>query len=125
MSQSVAIARPQGAATPVCQVIRNDANLIGKQVTIEGYIFDLGSHGFALTGKRRECTGALFLWTQRVDRNAIWRRAFANGLGPNRAVLVGTVKWQQPHFGGTGRVPALVVERIEFLSSHEADLNDF
>jgi len=99
--------------------------LIGKRVTVEGYIFDLSSHGFALIGKRRECLGALFLLTEQVDSGAIWRKAFANSLGPKRAVLVGTVGWQQPHFGGSGHVPALRVERVQFLSPHEAALKNF
>jgi hypothetical protein len=125
VSQPSAHAAAQAAAVPVCQVIRNNTKLIGKRVTVEGYIFDLSSHGFALIGKRRECLGALFLLTEQVDSGAIWRKAFANSLGPKRAVLVGTVGWQQPHFGGSGHVPALRVERVQFLSPHEAALKNF
>ena len=115
----------QFAPTPICQISRDAAKLIGKRVKVEGYIFNLGSHGFVLTGKRRDCNAVLGLWTANVDGTPMWRRAFENSLGPKLAVLIGIMKWQQPHFGGPGHVPALTIEHVQYLSQREADLKDF
>jgi hypothetical protein len=125
LSPSAAAAAVQPSAVPVCQIAHDAAKLIGKRVRVSGYIWDLSSHGFVLTSKRRDCNvGQLGLWTEDVDSSPTWRSAFANSLGPKRAVLVGTVRWQHARFG-KGRNPALTVERIEYLGRREADLKDF
>ena len=125
LSPNRAVAAGRPGPSPVCEVARDAAELIGKRVRVEGYIWDLSSHGFVLTGKRRDCkVGQLSLWTENVDSSPTWRRAFANSLGPKRAVLVGTVRWQRARFSG-GRNPSLTVERVEYVSQREADLKDF
>ena len=108
-----------------CQVAHDAARLIGKRVRVEGYIWNLSSHGFVLAGRRRDCrVGQLRLWTDSVDGSAIWQKVFRQGLGPNRAILVGTVRWHQARFGD-GHNPGLRVERIEYLSQREANVEDF
>jgi hypothetical protein len=125
LTQSAVLAAEQLAPSPVCQVARDAAKLIGKRVRVEGYVWNLSSHGFVLTGKRRDCkSGQLGLWTKDVADNVTWRSAFATSLGPKKAILVGTVRWQQARFSG-GRNPALTVERVEYLSPREADLQRF
>lgn len=125
LNPSMAVVAGQPAPAPVCQVARDAAKLIGKQMRVEGYVWDLGSHGFVLTGKRQDCkVGQLSLWTEQVNSSPTWRKAFANSQGPKRAILVGTVRWQKAGFSG-GRNPALTVERIEYVSRSEADLKDF
>lgn len=123
LCQSMPVAAGQPAH--VCQVSHAAAKLIGKRLRVEGYIWDLGSHGFVLSGKRDDCkAGQLGLWTNQVNGSPAWRNAFANSLGPKRAVLVGTIRWQEARFGA-GRHPALTVERVEYVSPREADLKDF
>jgi hypothetical protein len=122
---SIAIAADQRHPAAVCQVARDAAKMIGQRVRVEGYVWDLGSHGFVLTGKRRDCkAGQLGLWTDHVDSNPAWRKAFAQSLGPKRAILIGTVRRQQARFS-KGRNPGLTVERLEYLSQREANLKDF
>lgn len=114
----------QSAPAPVCEVARDAAKLIGKRVRVEGYVWDLGSHGFVLTGRRQDCKfGQLGLWTQHVDSSPTWRKAFATSLGPKRAILVGIVRWQKTRLGG--RNSALTIERVDYLSRREAGTKDF
>jgi hypothetical protein len=47
-----------GRARSVCWVSANAGKLIGKRVRVSGYVVDLSSHGFVLTGKRG-CDGSL------------------------------------------------------------------
>lgn len=122
---SPAVAVRQSAPTTVCQVARDAAKLIGRRVRVEGYIFDLSSHGFVLIDKRQACkAGQLGLWTQHVNGSPAWHKAFANSLGPKRAILVGTVRWQKARVSG-GRNPALAIERVEYLGQRDADLKEF
>ena len=115
----------QSSTLHVCQVARHASDLIGHRVRVEGYVLDLGSHGFVLVGRRRECTaGQLGLWTADVGNSPTWRTAFSTSVGPKRAILVGIVRWEQAHFG-TGHKPALRLERVEYLSQRDADLKDF
>ena len=125
LNPSMAVAAGKPAPSSVCQVARDAAKLIGKRVRVEGYVWDLSSHGFVLTGKRRDCkVGQLGLGTEHVKSRPTWRKAFANSQGPKRAILVGTVRWQKAGFSG-GRNPALTVERVEYIGRREADLKDF
>lgn len=112
-------------AVPVCQVARNAEALIGKRVRVEGYVLNLSSHGLVLTAKRRDCdAGQLSLWTELVDSDPAWRAVFPRSFGPRRAILVGTVRWQPARFG-SGRNPALTVERVDYLSRINAKDKDF
>jgi hypothetical protein len=111
----------QPAPASVCEVVRAAGKLIGKQVRVEGEVWDLGTHGFALTSRRPGCeNGQLGLWTDHVDGSSIWRRAFSNSSGPKRAILIGIVRWGKPRFAA-GRNPALTVTRVEHLSRREID----
>ena len=112
-----ATAAGQPASTSVCQVIRDAGKLIGKRLRVEGYIWDLDTHGFVLTGKRRHCErGLLVLLTGRVENTQTWLKAFASSPGgPKRAILVGTVGWAKARFGG--RNPALTIQQVVYLSS--------
>ena len=109
------------APVSVCKVVLTAGKLIGKQVRVEGNVWNLGTHGFALTGRRPDCgDGQLGLWTSHVDRSSIWQRAFSNSSGPKRAILIGVVRWEKPRFTA-GRNPALTVTEVEYLSQREAD----
>jgi hypothetical protein len=121
-----ASAAGQPAPTSVCQVIRNAAKLTDKRLRVEGYVSDLGSHGFVLIGKRRDCReeGILVLRIGRVRSNEAWRKAFAGSAGLKRAILVGKVGWVPSQYFG-GRNPALTVERVIYLSQQQADESDF
>lgn len=118
-------AAAQGRTLPVCHVSADAAKFIGKRVRVEGYIFDLSSHGFVLASKRNcKGRGQLGLWVQRVADTPVWRKAFTDSGGPKRAVLVGVVRWNKLRYGA-GRNPALTVERVVSISSREADPEDF
>jgi len=117
-----AIAAAKPASTSVCQVSRDASKLIGKRLRVDGYVSNLGTHGFVLVGKRQDCEGKLVLRTGQAARSKAWRKAWDDGsLVPKRAVLVGTVGWQKARFTD-GRNPALTVEQVVYLSPHEADL---
>jgi hypothetical protein len=120
-----AIAAAPSASTSICQVSRDAAKLIGKRLRVEGYVFNLGSHGFVLVGKRRECEGQLVLRIGHPGSSKAWRAAWNDGsLGPKRAILVGTVGWQKARLTD-GRNPALTVEQVIYLSPHDGNLSDF
>jgi hypothetical protein len=109
----------------VCVASANAPKLAGKRIRVEGYIFDLSSHGFVLASKRScQSRGQLGLLTNRVHDTQVWRGAFAKSMGPKRAVLIGVVQWRKARDGG-GQVPVLAVERVESIAAREADLNDF
>jgi hypothetical protein len=119
-----AIAALQPASTSVCDVSRDAGKLIGRRLRVEGYVLNLGSHGLVLTGARRDCElGQLVLRIDHVANNKAWQKAFANSLGPKRAILVGTVGWERARFGG--RNPALTVEQVIYLSPHDTELSNF
>lgn len=118
------MAAGKAGPTPVCQVIRDARELIGKRVQVDGYVQNLGSHGFVLTGRRSDCDGILVLRIEALVSNRSWWKAFENSLGPKRATLVGTVGWQKARYDN-GRNPALEVDRVLYLSPQEANPTDF
>ena len=103
----------------VCRIAASPKNWIGKAVRVEGYVVDLSSHGFVLTGGRG-CMrhGQLGIVTNLIDGAPIWRNAFAGSSGPKRAILIGRVHWTRAQMGG--RNPSLEVLRIESIAAHEA-----
>jgi len=118
----------QSAAPPplsVCAASESATKFIGKRVRVEGYIFDLSSHGFVLASDRTcKSRGQLKLVIKNgVYESEVWRKAFAKSLGPKRAILVGIVHWRDARAGG--RAPALLVERVEYIANREADLKSF
>lgn len=121
---SPSTAAGKSASASVCHVIRDARELIGERVQVDGYVQDLGSHGFVLTGMRRNCAGILVLQIQALASNRSWWKAFGDSVGPKRATLVGTVRWVKPRYDN-GRIPALKVERVLYLSSEEANPKDF
>jgi hypothetical protein len=114
----------QPTTTSVCYVARNAGKLIGKRVHAEGYVLNLGSHGFVLAAKRSDCSSLLALHIDNVSGTEDWQKAFATSLGPRHAILVGTVGWEAAQ-AMQGRNPSLTVERVVYLSQHEAGANDF
>jgi hypothetical protein len=109
---------------PVCTVSSDAPAFIGKRVTLDGYINDLGSHGFVLAAKKG-CRGRSLvkLSIDTVIDKPVWRRAFANSIGPKHAVLTGVVYWVRNRAGAL--VPALRIERVEQIAAHDADVRDF
>jgi Domain of unknown function (DUF4431) len=102
---------------PVCSAIWGADQLIGQRVRVEGYILSLGSHGFVLASKRRDCKRGGQLGLQVGDsviNDPSWRRAFRNSLGPKRATVIGTVKWREAGLV-SARNPALTVERVQLI----------
>lgn len=121
LSGSLVAASPRSPA-PVCQIARDAAKLIGQRVRVEGYVWNLGTHGFVLTGERQCKSGLLSLSAEHVSGTPIWRKAFADKMGVRRAVLTGTVRWKKFEFGHR---PALSIERVEHVGRREADLPNF
>ena len=106
----------------VCRVAAQSADWIGKVVRVEGYVVNLGTHGYVLTsGRGCAGRGQLGLSTDQIDGTAIWQKAFASSDGPKRAVLIGKIRWEQARMGG--RNPALELQRVESISSREARLS--
>lgn len=123
---AILIAPTLATATPsrhpkidVCRIAATPKNWIGKAVRVEGYVVDLSSHGFVLTGGRG-CMGhgQLGIVTNLIDGAPIWRNAFAGSSGPKRAILIGRVHWTRAQMGG--RNPSLEVLRVESIAAHEA-----
>jgi hypothetical protein len=123
---AILIAPTLATATPgshpkidVCRIAATPEDWIGKAVHVEGYVVDLSSHGFVLTGGG-ECTGhgQLQLFINLIDRTPIWRNAFAGSSGPKRAILIGRVHWTRAQMGG--RNPSLEVLRVESIAAREA-----
>lgn len=105
---------------PVCKISTEAREWIGKRVTVEGYIVDLGTHGFVLVASAGcKQFNQLGLTVNQVEGTAIWRNAFSTSLGPKRGILVGVVQWRRAPMGGFN--PDLQVERIVSIAKHEAD----
>jgi hypothetical protein len=120
-----AVETVQPASTSVCKVASDAAKLIGKRLRVDGYVSNLGAHGFVLVGKRRDCEGQLVLRVRQSATGKAWRMAWNNGsLGPKRAILVGTVGWLKARYGD-GRNPALTVEQVVYLSPSDSNQDDF
>ena len=102
----------------VCDVHANARRLTGKRVRVEGYIFDLMSHGIVLAPGRHQCSGLLGLEISEVEGKSAWKRFDG---GPMRATLVGTVMWEPARLGGFN--PALKVERVESLARKDSPIS--
>ena len=108
----------------VCTVSTDAPRFVGKRVRVEGYIFDLGSHGFVLASKR-SCKeqGQLKLQIRWVSETKVWQSAFANSDGPKRAILIGVIRWKSARYQGV--IPGLDVERVAWIAARDADESDF
>jgi hypothetical protein len=117
------LAAPAGTTTlSVCRVSAEARDWVGKRIVVQGYIVDLGSHGFALvSGRECKTNGQLALFTGNVGGSAIWQKAFTGSIGPKHAVLIGVVRWERARV--SGHVPALEVEQVASIANHEADLS--
>ena len=107
----------------VCDLTWNTAELIGQRVRVEGYIFDLSSHGIALISKRRQCSRVTSVSLMGAKVYPLLYKAVAKSGGPKRVIIFGTVTWHPARLGGHN--PGLVVEQVEHISTHDADLKDF
>lgn len=124
LSPNTAVAIKLPPPVSACQASKHAAQLIGRSVLVEGYVINLGSHGFALVGKRRDCpTGLLRLRTDNLGSQSVWWKRFATNLGPRRATLLGWVRWQNARFGD--RRPVLLIDQVLYLSPRESDPKDF
>jgi hypothetical protein len=127
LSATAGAASKHGVLHPisVCAVSQHPGAFVGKRLTLDGYVNDLGSHGFVLAAKRGcKGRGLVELRDDAVLDNPTWRRVFLRGtVGPRHATLTGVVYWGRNRGGAL--IPALRIERIERLAEHDADLRDF
>jgi hypothetical protein len=120
----------------ICSLGDGHKLVIGQRIRVSGYVDDLGSHGFVLTGKRG-CLGQIGLDVTGVDSTPEWHRAFYHDKGPRWGVILATVAARNPpwcspllprqycHRNVARHIPVLKVEKVEKLARKTTDLNGF